>query len=69
MTGRAPLKKSMLCRMADVASERGVSVWVEIDGYRFGVSPSAATNGPGPDSEEAELDRELEEFKRKHGIS
>lgn len=69
MTGRAPLKKSMLCRMADVAAERGVSVWVEIDGYRFGVSPSTATKETVADSEEAELDRELEEFKRKHGIS
>lgn len=69
MTGRAPVKKSMLHRMADVATERGVSVWVEIDGCRFGVSPSTTMNGIAPDSGDAELDRELEEFKRKHGIS
>jgi len=39
MTARAAIKAADLKRMADVAKLKGVTVWVEIDGRRVGVSP------------------------------
>ncbi|PWE55913.1 hypothetical protein DEM27_10675 [Metarhizobium album] len=60
------IKKSELNRMADVANDRGVTVWVEFEGRRYGVTPPAATP-PLDDTEESDLDRELEAFKAKNG--
>ncbi|NRQ14603.1 hypothetical protein [Ensifer sesbaniae] len=39
MTARAAIKAADLKRMADIAKSKGVTVWVEIDGRRVGVSP------------------------------
>ena len=39
MTTPALVRSSDLKRMADVAKSKGVTVWIEIDGRRVGVSP------------------------------
>lgn len=39
MTSPAIVRSSDLKRMADVAKSKGVTVWIEIDGRRVGVSP------------------------------
>lgn len=39
MTAPALVKSADLKRMATVAKRENVTVWVEIDGRRFGVSP------------------------------
>ncbi|MDX3926789.1 MAG: hypothetical protein QHC90_13420 [Shinella sp.] len=39
MTAPALVKSADLKRMADVAKVKGVTVWVEVDGRRVGVSP------------------------------
>lgn len=39
MTARAAIKAADLKRMADVAKSKGVTVWMEINGRRVGVSP------------------------------
>lgn len=40
MTKRAFISKADLRRMARVAKLEGVTVWVEIDGKKVGVSPN-----------------------------
>lgn len=39
MTSPALVRTADLKRMADVAKSKGVTVWMEIDGRRVGVSP------------------------------
>ena len=39
MTTPALVKSADLKRMADVAKTKGVTVWIEINGRRIGVSP------------------------------
>jgi len=39
MTASALVKQSDLKRMAAIAKSQGVTVWIEIDGKRVGVSP------------------------------
>lgn len=39
MTAPALVKSADLKRMADVAKAKGVTVWIEINGRRVGVSP------------------------------
>ncbi|MBP2238091.1 hypothetical protein J2Z31_004618 [Sinorhizobium kostiense] len=39
MTTPALVKAAELKRMADVAKSKGVTVWIEINGRRVGVSP------------------------------
>lgn len=39
MTTPALVKQSELKRMATIAKREKVTVWVEIDGRRFGISP------------------------------
>lgn len=39
MTTPALVKSADLKRMADVAKMKGVTVWIEINGRRVGVSP------------------------------
>lgn len=39
MTAPALVKSADLKRMADVAKTKGVTVWIEINGRRVGVSP------------------------------
>ncbi|MDW9726353.1 hypothetical protein GOB91_29335 [Sinorhizobium meliloti] len=39
MTNPALVKSADLKRMADVAKSKGVTVWIEINGRRVGVSP------------------------------
>jgi hypothetical protein len=39
MTTPALVKAADLKRMADVAKSKGVTVWIEINGRRVGVSP------------------------------
>lgn len=41
MTTPALVKSADLKRMADVAKSKGVTVWIEINGRRVGVSPDA----------------------------
>jgi len=49
MTARATIKAADLKRMADVAKLKGVTVWVEINGRRVGVSPdTSVTPGEKP---------------------
>jgi len=44
MTASALVKQSDLKRMATIAKEQGVTVWIEIDGKRVGVSPDIHDN-------------------------
>ncbi|WP_162895192.1 hypothetical protein [Rhizobium terrae] len=39
MSSPALVKQSDLKRMADVAKAKGVTVWIEVNGRRVGVSP------------------------------
>ncbi|HEV7319445.1 MAG TPA: hypothetical protein VGO04_12655 [Ensifer sp.] len=39
MTARAAIKAADLKRMADVAKSKGVTIWIEVNGQRVGVSP------------------------------
>ncbi|NTG73236.1 hypothetical protein G6M02_07820 [Agrobacterium rhizogenes] len=39
MTASALIKESDLHRMAKIAKRDGVTVWVEVDGKKIGVSP------------------------------
>lgn len=39
MTQPAIVRSADLKRMADIAKSQGVTVWIEIDGRRVGVSP------------------------------
>lgn len=39
MTASALIKQSDLKRMAMIAKEQGVTVWIEVNGKRVGVSP------------------------------
>ncbi|MBT9370313.1 hypothetical protein [Rhizobium sp. CSW-27] len=39
MTKSALVKAADLRRMADVAKTKNVTVWIEIDGRRIGISP------------------------------
>ena len=39
MTTPAIVRSADLKRMADIAKSKGVTVWIEIDGRRVGVSP------------------------------
>ncbi len=39
MTKKALISEAELTRMAKVAKSQGVTVWIEIDGKRIGVSP------------------------------
>lgn len=39
MTARAAIKAADLKRMADIAKSKGVTVWIEVNGQRVGVSP------------------------------
>lgn len=44
MTTPALVKSADLKRMADVAKSKGVTVWIEINGRRVGVSPDIPTS-------------------------
>ncbi|MCZ3377486.1 hypothetical protein [Rhizobium sp. AG207R] len=44
MTASALIKESDLHRMAKVAKRDGVTVWIEIDGKKIGVSPDIPAN-------------------------
>jgi len=57
MTGAALVKASDLKRMADVAKAKGVTVWIEVNGRRVGISPE--TRAP---RDEASID-EIEEIR------
>lgn len=49
MTSPALVRSADLKRMADIAKSKGVTVWIEIDGHRIGVSPDIHnTNNPSP---------------------
>lgn len=39
MTVKALVKTADLKRMADIAKAKNVTVWIEVDGIRIGVSP------------------------------
>lgn len=68
MPATIPLKRSEMKRLADFAKKEGVRAEIEFDGFIFRVAPDhPPTKVDG--SEESELDRELEEFDRKHGYS
>ena len=54
MTASALIKESDLHRMAKVAKRDGVTVWVEIDGKKIGVSPDIPTNHRRDDIEDDE---------------
>ena len=44
MTNRALIREADLIRMARVAKREGVTVWMEIDGKKTGVSPDVSAN-------------------------
>lgn len=46
MTAPALLKKADLKRMATIAKSEGVTIWIEINGQRVGVSPDEVENRP-----------------------
>lgn len=39
VTAKAIVKTADLKRMADIAKAKNVTVWIEVDGMRIGVSP------------------------------
>lgn len=43
MSAPVLIKRSDLNRMADIAIARGVTVWIEINGKKIGVSPEPHT--------------------------
>lgn len=43
MTAAALIKRADLRRLADLALEKGVTVWIDVDGKRIGVSPDTDT--------------------------
>lgn len=47
MTASALVKQSDLKRMATIAKEQGVTVWIEVNGKRVGVSPDIPDNHKG----------------------
>lgn len=44
MTAPALVRSADLKRMATIAKREGVTVWVEVDGRKFGVSPDIPDN-------------------------
>lgn len=57
MTTPALVKSADLKRMADVAKSKGVTVWIEINGRRVGVSPDSQSV-----TSEKPVDKKPEEF-------
>lgn len=57
MTSPALVRTADLKRMADVAKSKGVTVWMEIDGRRVGVSPDIPDIHRAPALDEQELVR------------
>lgn len=57
MTTPALVKSADLKRMADVAKSKGVTVWIEINGRRVGVSPDSQSA-----TAEKPVDKKPEEF-------
>lgn len=57
MTTPALVKSADLKRMADVAKSKGVTVWIEINGRRVGVSPDIQGT-----ASEKPVDKKPEEF-------
>ena len=47
MTASALVKKADLKRMASIAKEQNVTVWIEVNGNRVGVSPDIPDNHKG----------------------
>jgi hypothetical protein len=66
MPATIPLKRSDMKRLADFAKREGVRAEIEYDGFIFRVAPD---HGPLKIDvgKESELDRELDEFDKKHG--
>ncbi|WP_457663651.1 hypothetical protein [Sinorhizobium medicae] len=57
MTTPALVKSADLKRMADVAKSKGVTVWIEINGRRVGVSPDIpSTDGKKPVAKDEDFD-------------
>jgi len=54
MTASALVKQSDLKRMATIAKEQGVTVWIEVNGKRVGVSPD--------NSSQISLDKKPKDF-------
>lgn len=49
MSAKAIVRASDLNRMAKIAKEKNVTVWIEIDGHRIGISPEMpAVQGTKP---------------------
>ena len=67
MTASSMIKKSELNRMADVALQRGVTVWIEIGGRKIGVSPVNTEVQNLDESEEAAIDREIAAIEARNG--
>lgn len=63
-----PLKRAEMKRLADFAKREGVRAEIEFNGFIFRVAPDHPP-AKVDDTEESELDRELEEFKKKHGYT
>lgn len=57
MTASALVKQSDLKRMAAIAKSQGVTVWIEIDGKRVGVSPDIQDI-----NKQTPIDRKPEDF-------
>ncbi|MCZ4089309.1 hypothetical protein [Sinorhizobium psoraleae] len=57
MTTPALVKSADLKRMADVAKSKGVTVWIEINGRRVGVSPDIpSADGKKPVAKDEDFD-------------
>lgn len=54
MTTPALVKSADLKRMATIAKRENVTVWVEIDGRRFGVSPDIQSKSKRDDLDDIE---------------
>ena len=66
MTARATITKTELQRLAALATAKNVQVEIERGGTIIRVSP----NSPAAlvDDDEAEIDRELQKLKARHGF-
>lgn len=57
MTSPALVRSSDLNRMAKIAKQQGVTVWIEIDGRKIGVSPNIPDNHRPLEVDQQELVR------------
>jgi hypothetical protein len=66
VTKKATIKQADLMRMAKVAKEFGVVVWQEVDGVKYCVGPSIATDPTSTPPREPATLKEWQEEREAH---